>query len=617
MPTDYRTVRLMKNRLYPTYQLHAVMAARKTTPENGLKIGALTILDWVRHRLGTGVPEELNAPLPEEYAAFPAGNLHSFHTNEGYVIDIVSLPAQGVWTMQIVEPDLGSDPGNPDQRRAAVPGRVIESNISFTISNGELHCGFRTMISDPMDIAEKCEVYRPAFVRLLADNPQFGLRQVAPLTQTVSRVETMEQLRQLAALHKNPACHLPVVVFTQVMKTAELTPFDIAPEDIPPDMRISVSSRPIRLPNLPELPQKMDILGPKTPTDPAFDLAAFAKSGLGYCRTVLLTDEMRTRFAAMTGHKLAPGDTLYWESESLGGAAEQFPYPPSTASREKLLAALMSRGRSHTRERDLSLAPCVFVAEAKRREQAEAQNLLRRSAEAEARFKEKLERETAACHGQMDALREEKDRLLDQLDRAKQYRQRLESEKDELKQQLALAEEKLRHKTIQDREEVAYLRRCLDRPAEHAQVTDWVQRHFSSRVLIIPKAADMLCEKGAREISLPLICDALDFLATDYWANRFERLPWHAVLDSCSRKYGRPFEVSSIGEMTIQFTPAQYKIKYFTNAQGKKRETALDQHLKVGNDPENLLRIYFTLDEDKKLIVVGSLPRHLKAVTIR
>ena len=617
MPTDYRTVRLMKNRLYPTYQLHAVMAARKTTPENGLKIGALTILDWVRHRLGTGVPEELNAPLPEEYAAFSAENLHSFHTNEGYVIDIVSLPAQGVWTMQIVEPDLGSDPGNPDQRRAAVPGRVIESNISFTISNGELHCGFRTMISDPMDTAEKCEVYRPAFVRLLADNPQFGLRQVAPLTQTVSRVETMEQLRQLAALHKNPACHLPVVVFTQVMKTAEPTPFDIAPEDIPPDMRISVSSRPIRLPNLPELPQKMDILGPKTPADPAFDLAAFAKSGLGYCRTVLLTDEMRTRFAAMTGHKLAPGDTLYWESESLGGAAEQFPYPPSTASREKLLAALMSRGRSHTRERDLSLAPCVFVAEAKRREQAEAQNLLRRSAEAEARFKEKLERETAACRGQMDALREEKDRLLDQLDRAKQYRQRLENEKDELKQQLALAEEKLRHKTIQDREEVAYLRRCLDRPAEHAQVTDWVQRHFSDRVLIIPKAADMLCEKGAREISLPLICDALDFLATDYWANRFERLPWHAVLDSCSRKYGRPFEVSSIGEMTIQFTPAQYKIKYFTNAQGKKRETALDQHLKVGNDPENLLRIYFTLDEDKKLIVVGSLPRHLKAVTIR
>ena len=85
-----------------------------------------------------------------------------------------------------------------------MPGRVIESNIAFTISNGELHCGFRTMISDPEDTEELCEVYRPAFIRLLADNPRFGLRQIAPLTPSVTRVETMEQLRQLASLQKNP-----------------------------------------------------------------------------------------------------------------------------------------------------------------------------------------------------------------------------------------------------------------------------------------------------------------------------------------------------------------------------------------------------------------------------
>ena len=51
--------------------------------------------------------------------------------------------------------------------------------------------------------------------------------------------------------------------------------------------------------------------------------------------------------------------------------------------------------------------------------------------------------------------------------------------------------------------------------------------------------------------------------------------------------------------------------------EGTERETALDQHLKVGNDPENLLRIYFVLDEENRLVVVGSLPRHLKAVSIR
>ena len=85
---------------------------------------------------------------------------------------------------------------------------------------------------------------------------------------------------------------------------------------------------------------------------------------------------------------------------------------------------------------------------------------------------------------------------------------------------VAEADEKLRHKTIQDREEVAYLRRCMDRPNEHAKIADWVQRQFAGRVVLVPKAAAMLEEKSAREISLPLICDALDFLATDYWSSR-------------------------------------------------------------------------------------------------
>ena len=614
MPTDYRTVRLMKNRLYPTYQLHAVMAARKTTPEDGLKIGALTVLDWLRHRLGADAPDALAAPQPEEYADFSRENLRSFHTNQGYVIDIVSLPEQGAWTMQIVEPDLGSDPGNPEQRRQAVLGRVIESNIAFTVSNGELHCGFRTMVSDPEDTAELCEVYRPAFIRLLADNPRFGLRQIAPLTPSVTRVETVEQLRQLAALQENPACHLPLILFTQTLEEREITPLDIAPPDVPPDLRIGISPFPVKLP---ELPKNMTLSEPKQPADPAFDLAAFAKSGLAYYRTFLLTDEMRRRLPSVTDKTLAAGETLYWESESLGGASERFPYPLGTASREKLLAALMSRGKNHARDRDITLSPCLFVADAKARERAAAQNALWLSEAAEERFKHRLEQEVVAYKSRISALEDEKTRLSEQLDRAKQYRLRLESEKDELMRRVAEGDEKLRHKTVQDREELAYLRRCMDRPSEHAHIADWVQRQFSGRVLIVPKAAAMLEEKGAREISLPLICDALDFLATDYWSSRFERLPWNAVLDSCSRKYGRPFEVSSIGDMTIQFTPSQYKIKYFTNAQGKKRETALDQHLKVGNDPENLLRIYFVLDEENKLVVVGSLPRHLKAVSIR
>ena len=126
----------------------------------------------------------------------------------------------------------------------------------------------------------------------------------------------------------------------------------------------------------------------------------------------------------------------------------------------------------------------------------------------------------------------------------------------------------------------------------------------------------MLNENSAKAISLPLICDALDFLATDYWENRFARLPWEQVLDRCSAKYGRPFEVGQISNMAIEYTPSQYKVKYFKNENGKRYESPLNQHLKVGNDPENLLRIYFLLDESGQKIVVGSLPKHLKAINL-
>ena len=132
-----------------------------------------------------------------------------------------------------------------------------------------------------------------------------------------------------------------------------------------------------------------------------------------------------------------------------------------------------------------------------------------------------------------------------------------------------------------------------------------------------PKAIELLCEKSARFVSVELICDALDFLATDYRDRRYTRISSDEMHTRCSQKYGRPFEVKPTGKATIEFTPSEYKIRYYANAQGRVVDSDLDYHLGVGNDPENLLRIYFLHDDAKKLIVVGSLPRHLRAVTIK
>ena len=53
------------------------------------------------------------------------------------------------------------------------------------------------------------------------------------------------------------------------------------------------------------------------------------------------------------------------------------------------------------------------------------------------------------------------------------------------------------------------------------------------------------------------------------------------------------------------------------NAQGKEMDSDLNCHLRVGNDSENLLRIYFLHDDEQRLIVIGSLPDHLRSVKIQ
>ncbi len=68
MSSNYRVVKLLKNHLYPTYQLHAFMANDKTTPQDGLRLAALTTMHWPKTRLGDDVPEQWRSlPSPEEY----------------------------------------------------------------------------------------------------------------------------------------------------------------------------------------------------------------------------------------------------------------------------------------------------------------------------------------------------------------------------------------------------------------------------------------------------------------------------------------------------------------------------------------------------------------------
>ncbi|HJB05043.1 MAG TPA: hypothetical protein H9715_04735 [Candidatus Merdibacter merdigallinarum] len=604
----YRVVKLLRTHLYPTYQLFAYMANKKTDPHTGLRIAALTVLEWLRSRLGEDIPPELHTPGPEDALSYTEDALLSFHINHGFVIDVVSLPEQGIWTMQITEPDLGSDPGNPDQLREAMPGRIIETNIGFRIVGTQLACGFRTVIADPENTPTQAEVYRLAVVKRLARDKRFGLKQILPLTETFTRLSSGEHVKQLLSLGKNQNNQLPLVIFTQ-------TPADPCFGSTTALRKNLIDSLEIRE----MLFQKPSFeIAVKIPyRDPPYDVEGFAKQSFAFCRTYLAEAAQLDRLCKGLGRKLEPGDILFWSPTHSGGSMEVLPYKPSTIRQNEALSRLRNLVTTYPRGKDFDFGEVRFLSDARAGLVAATEELRQESQvmaddwsghvrNVESSWRAKVAEAEAACAV-----------LQEQVERQKAYIRRIEEEKDTLR---TACEEKLQQQAAQfsARDDyVHFLERKLDRPSEHNQIPAWSEKHFAERLLFHSKAISLLAERDAKSVDLDLICDALDFLATDYYARRFEGLSTEEMNTRCSQKYGRPFEVKPTGASTIVHTPLQYKIKYFPGRNGKPIESALDFHLCVGNDPESLLRIYFLHDDKKQRIVIGSLPRHLRAVTIQ
>ena len=618
MSSTYRVVKLLKNRLYPTYQLHAFMASDRTSPRDGLRFAALTTMHWLRSRLGDAAPAEWDdIPAPEDYLTATDADLPSLYANQGHVINIVSLPEKGMWTLQITEPDLGSDPGNPAQKRQAVPGRIIETNIAFQITGNQVECGFRTVISDPVGTEPEAEVYRTAVVKLLMENPAFGLKQVTELSRHPLRLSTAAHVKKMLRETNDPENQLPTVIFTQIEDEERSLPPLPAPEDL--------VFRPAFLPGMerkdpspPAKPMMQASIKPSyTPfTDPPYDLEDFCYSTFSYCRTYVLEHTADEVFTSRTGVRHKPGDVLILDPASSGGGSRVIPRRPFRDGKEAL-RPLREEIKNDLRTREIDFGNITFLSGAR-------EHLLRLSAEltknaeaAGAQFQAELEQLNALWKNEVREKDLALDALQEQLRRQKGYVSRLEKEKSSLREEFSAKEDALRTEIAKREAVVGFWKRRYDQPRDYDGIEAWVREHFSDRLYLHPRAVSRMLTRSCQCAAVDLVCDALDYLATDWWEMRYLQLPREAALTRCAEKYGRPFDVTPIGQMTIDFTPGEYKIRYGKNAVGKACERGLDFHLRVGNDSESLLRIYFLHDDEKKLIVVGSLPDHLKSVSIQ
>ena len=616
MPTQTRVVRLLQNHIYPTYQLYAAMSNKQTIPADGLRLAALTTMEWLRQRMGENAPSELIQPAPSQYREAGDDCLPSLHINRGYVIDVVSRPQEGVWSLQITEPDLGSEPGNPSQRRQAVPGRIIETNIGFCIQGKTLECGFQTVISDPEGSGPPAEVYRLAVVRRLMENPAFGLSHILPLNGSVSKLDSAAQVKKLAALMDTRENQLPAVVFTYRTEKTEPLPQPRTVLDVTPSPAVSSWSRP----GMSHEALFRELAVGDKPAPKAtlpYDAAAFAEKMKGFCRTYTLDAGLLSVLGEASGCKPQPGDVVFWQPARFGDKAQIFPYKPSAKEREKNLEALFQAGYTFPRDRDWDFGHIEFLSAARENLLHETARMMEESRAVSDEWSQKFTQLELSYKVELVKKDTETANLRKQIERLRAYEIQLEKEKDQLAQALEQERQNCKRQVQARDGEVAYLKRKLTRPQKHTDVVEWARQMFADRLVMHKRTETLMDKKTAWGVDLGLLCDALDFLATDYWDYRFDRLPVEEMNRRCSAKYGRPFDVTKLGDLTIEFTPGEYKVKYKMTDTEKAREYALNWHLKVGNDPENLLRIYFFPDDKAQKLVIGSMPEHLRAVQIR
>ncbi len=619
MSNTYRFVKLLKNHLYPTYQLHAYMANDKTPPQDGLRLAALTTMHWLKSRLGEAAPAEWGStPPPEEYLTATDDDLPSLYVNQGHVINIVSLPDKGMWTLQITEPDLGSDPGNPKQLRQAVPGRIIETNIAFQISGRQVECGFRTVISDPVGTAPEAEVYRTTVVKLLMENPAFGLKQVTEIPMKPIRLANATQIKTMLWVTHEPENQLPTLIFTQLAEERETPPVFADLSRLK-----SGNAFPSPVPGLkglipqPVFPEPAGARRTETVvSEPPYDLDKFCYYTFSHCRTYVLEHAAGKAFTSQSGVRYRPGDIIVMYPTAMGGGERVIPYRASD-DREETIRSVEKGVKDALKTRDVDFGRIMFLSGAREHLLRISDELAESAEAADAHFKAEIEQLTAFWKNEVRQKDIALDASADQLKRQKEYASRLEEEKSRLREEFSAERDRMQAEVETYRATIEFWKRRYDQPRDYGGIEAWVREHFSDRLLLHPRAVARMLTRSNQCASADLVCDALDYLATDYWEQRYRQLPKEIALTRCSQKYGRPFDVTPVGQATIEFTPGEYRIRYGKNAQGKAADRDLDYHLRVGNDAENLLRIYFLHDDPRQLIVIGSLPDHLRSVKVQ
>ena len=627
---SYITTKVRALKSYPTYQFYAAADSRSVEVGDVFRICVLEALRWIRSRLENhDLPQELDAPEPEDFRKFGSDRLCSFSFNSGFQIDVIYIEAQGVWSFRIAEPDMGANHGTPTER-PAVNGRTFTTEIAFRRREKNVEVGIRTICSEPADTVADCEVFRPRLVKALVENELLRLTHCGTMIDKQPlELSSKTELDRFFEILNDGSRSLPVVLIAEtgteqkpvlqveqlsvdaVPTTASFSLSGIRPQEKATKLTISADVQNFKMDLARDKKKKpRHKAEPKPVTQsfklPALDHRRLAASLTGFALVVYVQEKFFKQIANKSGISLDHGDVLIIPRQQV---TERHSYGSYRDDLEGFYQTLKATLIGMAKRAAYSFGEVLFYSDAKVREFHDK----RKQTDSLEEKCELYRLEKAELNAQIKALSQQQtdmSQTAEALRLSQKKNEALSSEVEALKAECRRLKEETESKEAAYRrgaELIAFYRGQIEAaahfPTDKKDICGWVESGYRDDVTVTSRAAAEL-RKYSGPLDIAGLCDGIVFLSA-YAKYRRREITEDELLLFAEREN---WEVQGCGKEALKLHKTDYTITH------NGAQHLLDMHIKRGIKAEELIRIYFCWDDESRRVLIGSMPGHLATV---
>lgn len=644
---NYITTKLTPLKSYPTYQLHSFVNGIKISSDNAFKICILEVMLWIRNRFEclSSIPDILNVPMPDQYEQFRLDDLSSFELNTGFDLKSIYIPEQKLWTFSITEPDMGANIGLSTER-PAVQGRTFCTDVSFCNNGDVIETGVRIMCSEPVESEEACEVFRPTFIKMIAENKKLYMKTVYPLNGTTIKADTRSSAEILAENIMNEKNDVPFILIAEsgyeyekknekINIIANRIPtiheissekinykyFDFGIRKFTDNIQIDFSKMENIQKPMGELQKKeakkskatkvkeysTDINDEKESVKmQSVDSDRIARKLVTLAFTVNIGEKQFSILKNKTGIDINNGDILVVWKENV---IEKYTYKDYINDIKEFENRFIAFMKAFPKRRNISYGNVRFCSEARlieinisksenitleekadllQNENRQLSEMLRDCQQREA-DKKRFYEDIRTINKKLERLLQENERLTSEKNMLQSEYKKMSSAYSDVSRIISFYKQKVRM--------------TANAPNEKDRICNWIENNFAETLILTQRAKNEM-KKYSGAMDTALLCDGIIYL------HGYSLYRMGEITDKELELYASDagWEACFSGKEAVKLYKSEYSVKY------NNVTYILEQHIKYGVKSQNLIRVYFTWDDKLRKIIIGSMPEHLHTV---